>query len=60
MNYEYKVVEERLGSPAEFEAELNRQAVDGWEYINVSTIGPIPGRWIVFRRQKTGVGHGGL
>jgi hypothetical protein len=50
MAYEYKVVEEKFGSPAETEAKLNELAKDGWEYHSATTLGPIPSRWLYFRR----------
>jgi len=50
MTYEYKVVEERLGSPKGMQDDLNEQASVGWEFYALSTIGPIPSRWLIFRR----------
>jgi hypothetical protein len=51
MQWEYKVVEERLGSPTDLENELNRQAANGFELVAVSSIGPIPSRWLILRRE---------
>lgn len=48
--YEYKVVEERFGTPKETEAALNELASYGWEHYQISTLGPIPSRWLYFRR----------
>jgi hypothetical protein len=59
MMYEYLVVEQRLGSPKDFQDDLNEQAALGWRYVGVSTIGPVPSRWIVFEKQKIGLGHSG-
>jgi len=50
MTWQYRVVEERLGSPSDMQDELNRQAKDGWEFYTLSTLGPIPSRWLIFRR----------
>ncbi|PWT74188.1 MAG: hypothetical protein C5B60_07075 [Chloroflexi bacterium] len=50
MSWEYKVVEERLGSPQTLEADLNEYASQGWEFYAFSILGPIPSRWLVFRR----------
>jgi Domain of unknown function (DUF4177) len=52
MAYEYKVVEERFGSPKETEDCLNDMAADGWEHYQISTLGPIPSRWLYFRRER--------
>ena len=51
-DYEYKVVEERFGSPEETEKKLNELAAEGWEHYQISTLGPIPSRWLYFRRPK--------
>lgn len=52
MAWEYKVVEERFGKPKETEDHLNEMARDGWEHYEISTLGPIPSRWLYFRREK--------
>ncbi len=51
MAYEYKVTEERFGDPQETEDHLNRMAKEGWEHYAISTLGPIPSRWLYFRRE---------
>jgi hypothetical protein len=53
MDYEYKVVEEHFGTPAQTERELNERAAEGWEHYFISTLGPIPSRWLYFRRPLT-------
>jgi hypothetical protein len=51
-DYEYKIVEEGFGKPKETEDHLNEMAKDGWEYHSATTLGPIPSRWLFFRREK--------
>jgi len=48
--HEYMVVEERLGSPQTSQDDLNMHARDGWRLVAISTIGPIPGRWLYMER----------
>ena len=52
MKYEYRIVDQMFGKPEDTEKELNRQARDGWEYVDAITLGPIPTRWLVFRRAE--------
>lgn len=52
MRYEYKVVEQAFGRPVDLVTELNSQAADGWEHYQTITLGPIPTRWLCFRREK--------
>lgn len=53
-HFEYKVVEEMFGKPSDTEVELNKYADAGWEFYSSITLGPIPSRWLIFRREKTG------
>ncbi len=50
MEYEYRVEEEGFGKPKDTEDHLNALARDGWEHYQISTLGPIPSRWLYFRR----------
>jgi Domain of unknown function (DUF4177) len=50
MALEYKVIEERFGNPTETEKTLNDMAAQGWELVTISTLGPIPSRWLYFKR----------
>jgi hypothetical protein len=54
MALEYRVVDQMFGKPEDVEKELNQQARDGWEFVQAITLGPIPTRWLVFKR---GVGE---
>lgn len=49
--YEYRVEEEGFGTPKQTEKHLNVLAEDGWEHYAISTLGPIPTRWLYFRRE---------
>jgi hypothetical protein len=48
--YEYRVEEEGFGKPQDTEDHLNALALEGWEHYHISTLGPIPTRWLYFRR----------
>lgn len=50
MRYEYRVVSQAFGTPKEVEAELNSQASEDFEHYQTITLGPIPTRWLCFRR----------
>ena len=52
MKYEYRVVDQMFGNPSDVEKELNRQARDGWEFVEAITLGPIPTRWLIFKRAE--------
>ena len=51
MRYEYRVEEEGFGKPSDTEEHLNLLAMEGWEHYAISTLGPIPTRWLYFRRE---------
>ena len=50
MEWEYRVEEEGFGKPKDTEDHLNELAEEGWEHYAISTLGPIPTRWLYFRR----------
>jgi len=50
VKYEWKVISENFGDPTKTENEINTYCKAGWEFYSVSTMGPIPQRWLYFRR----------
>jgi len=50
--YEYRVEEESFGKPKDTEKSLNILSAQGWEFFYATTLGPIPTRWLYFRRPK--------
>ena len=50
MDWEYRVEEEHFGTPKQTEDHLNALAMEGWEHYHISTLGPVPSRWLYFRR----------